>query len=772
MAVNKQKPIEFIDDSVEAVRKLPDVYIGALGNAGFKNMVREIVQNSLDEIIKGNTTNMNVMVTYDERTHAVIVDDNGQGIPTDLVELVFSKLHSSSNYDKVEGSGDYSSGKNGMGGTITNFLSEFFIVESYRQDGSTIRVRWEEGKVVETSKPKHIKRAGSGMMTTFAPSLMMGNITTTVDEIGDLLWKLCNLCKKGTTITYNSINKGGRKNSVIIKNTKGIYTFIETIAVKPIVKPIYFIQDNGTMKVECLLTFGALDTIISTEPIIADFANMCPTNGGTHVNGFMDAVIKFFKDYMNKIYLSGKKITVSNQDVKSGVRAVVSCFHLYPLFQGQAKDVFSEESMYEYTKNVTLSALDEWSSMNPTDLQKIAKYLKDICEIRLKSEGQKIKMADKYTSSVISGMPAKYKKPNNTTKGTFEVFFTEGDSAASGIENNRDKMSQGIYPLKGKIPNALAKSTKEFFSNEEVSGMFKVMGYDKYSKSFDPDKFLPKRVIILTDADPDGKHIEAELMLMFLVYLPFVILQGKLYCGTPPLYGINIGKNKMRFFADNLEYINYVQELFCSNNTIASVKNKVLSKNDIINVLYKNIDYVKEITRISNIYAIDPKFLEFILFNYNILKTDYNKFKRIIEKQYKFTNVSIENNTVMIRGLVNSKYHTIFCNDRLFNETIPILNMINRSENYFIINGIESSLYDLMILFNSFEPKSLTRYKGLGEMNPAHLGESTILPGYGRILKQYTIEDVKKTIDYTKVMNNDKSAFLKDVGTIRIEDII
>ena len=198
----QQKEIQVIDDPVVAVRKLPDVYIGALGNAGFLNMYREIVQNSLDEIIKGNTLDKNIIISFDERTHTVIVEDNGQGIKIDMLVPVFSILHSSSNYDKKEGSGEYSSGKNGMGATITNYLSKFFVVESYRPDGQAAKVEFEEGRLnskgLQPLKPR--KGKNHGLITTFAPSDMMGPITVTVAELYNLTWSIVHLCSIGTCV--------------------------------------------------------------------------------------------------------------------------------------------------------------------------------------------------------------------------------------------------------------------------------------------------------------------------------------------------------------------------------------------------------------------------------------------------------------------------------------------------------------------------------------------------------------------------------------------
>lgn len=331
---NKQKEIQIIDDPVEAVRKLPDVYIGALGNSGCINMIREIIQNSLDEIIKGNTLNKDIIVSYDERTHTFIVEDNGQGIDLNMLVPVFSVLHSSSNYDKKEGSGEYSSGKNGMGATITNYLSKFFIVESYRPDGTAAKVVFEEGRInskgLQKIKPKNNKH---GLITTFCPSDMMGEITVTADEIQNLIWLITHLCTIGTRIIYNAIDAMGRPRRVVIDNKNGIFELINGICEKKVFNPVYFTEDNGTMKVEVLFSY---DVANMDDPKILGFANMCPTSAGTHIDGFLDAIVKYFKDYMNKIYLANsKKLQVNAQDIRTGLRAVISVFHVKPMFTGK-----------------------------------------------------------------------------------------------------------------------------------------------------------------------------------------------------------------------------------------------------------------------------------------------------------------------------------------------------------------------------------------------------------------------------------------------------
>ena len=704
--VHKQDDIKVLEDPVTAVRKLPDVYIGALGNDGFKNMFREILQNSLDEINKGNTLNKTIIVAFDSRTKTVIIEDNGQGIALDKLDVVFSVLHSSSNYDKKEGSGRYSSGKNGMGGTITNFLSEFFIAESYRMDGTAAKVEFREGILKKKTKIK-CPKGKSGLIVTFAPSSMMGEITIDENDILYLISIMVPLCAIGTRVEYQSIDMMGQRKSTVIENRYGIQELMNGLNSNKVIPAIHYMQDNGTMKVEVLMSYD----VAMDEPKILSFANTCPTDAGVHVDSFLDAVVKYFRNYMNKIYLANnkKKLQVNAQDIRTGLRAVISVFHLYPLFTGQSKEIFSKEDIKPFMFDATTKALNDWSKSNPAELQKMCKYFKDICEIRTKQDTEKVKMSDKYTTSAITGLPAEYEKPFDNND--FEVLIVEGKSAKGGAVNNRNKYKQGLMPIRGKIINAFTTPTKKYFENEEVSGLFKIFGYNGYQKKFDPAKFKPKRVIIMTDADADGAHIRDLLFSLFLVYLPFVIEQGKLFFVEPPLYGLTEGK-KTRFFSTNYEYVKFIQDRFCSKYEVRNINNnKQYSSKDLTKILVNNMYYKESVDVISSRYAIHPNLLEFILFNIN---NDYKKFKSIIEKNNRFLKVSQENGVTIIRGLYESEVHTIFVNDRLINDSKEVLEYIKKSEEYYIINGEKKSLYDLMYLFNTFIPNNVSRYKGLG----------------------------------------------------------
>ena len=318
-----------------------------------------------------------------------------------------------------------------------------------------------------------------------------------------------------------------------------------------------------------------------------------------------------------------------------------------------------------------------------------------------------------------------------------------------------------------KFSNALTTPKQKFFDNAEVSGLLNIFGYKGYSKKFDPEKFRPEKVVIATDADADGDHITFLLFTFFLRYLPFVIEQGKLYVANPPLFGVMIGKQK-KFFANNIDYIEYVQSTFCKENKIFNLKKRPYTKKEITQILYKNRYYVEEMNKVAWTYSLDPYLLEFLLYN---RKLDEKKLISLVNKTYKYTETKSVNGALVLKVLSNNQIQTVFFTQRLINDCAEVIKYIDKSEEYYLVNGTKMTIYGLMTLFKSFEPKNLSRYKGLGEMPGKDLATSTVLPNQGRILKQYTIDDVKKELKYFTELQSDKSAFIKGIE-IRKEDIV
>ena len=257
---------------------------------------------------------------------------------------------------------------------------------------------------------------------------------------------------------------------------------------------------------------GNTDGTDSVENVTS-FCNFCPTVQGTHVDGVLEGICRWFSLYMNNIYLANQKgkVKVVYNDIKNGLNVMIDAAHLDPIFTGQAKEIISNKDMIGYCKEVVMKGLDEWSKANPQDLQKISKFFKEIAELRMKNEGARAKIVTKYHSNVLSGLPAKYKKP--TGKKDIELIIVEGDSAMGTVMEGRDSARQGIFPIRGKIINAFANSKQAVFSNEEVQAITKIITGGEYRRNFDVKDSKVSKIIFMADGDVDRIVVNCRKML-------------------------------------------------------------------------------------------------------------------------------------------------------------------------------------------------------------------------------------------------------------------
>lgn len=757
--------IETLATFVEAVRQNPGYHLGSKGNKGLKNMAREIWQNSFDELDKPSSPCSWVKITFDERNYGFSCEDNGRGIPFGEILRIFTNPNTSSNYKKKPG--EYSSGLHGVGAKVTNAMSHRFIIESYKFTGEGRRVEFTEGYPWEKGEVK-IKNTEKkqGTYIYFEPSIdALGEISITWQDVYGWLANIVPLSKIGATAYFTAIDRQGKQHTGTLVNEDGIMTYLINDVESPLVAPIILSRDTGYMKMDIAFTWDAAES--ATDHCIA-FANKCPTIFGTHIKGFEEGVTSFFVNYMNKVYLASmkkNKVSVIKNDVKSGLKSIVTVSHLTPIFDGQSKEKLSNDDMFPFVKDTTIELLDSWAKNNPKDLATICKYLKDIADVRTSADKQRVRLSDKYSKSKLTGLPTKYVAPKG--KKNIELFITEGDSAAGLIRNNRDNSTQGYFPIRGKLPNAFRTSKEKFLSNAEVAGIIQIIG-GGYGRNFDISKVKWDKIIFCTDADPDGNHIKALLLRFFILYMPQMIEAGKVYAALPPLYGIKVGK-KYVYLRDRMDYIKYIQKDFSKNNKVSTLDGKVLSPRELSKILYINLDYDVTVRRIADNHAIDPVLLESILIlTYN--KVSFAKLSSSIKKQFKFIeSISKKNNTIVIEGLVNSKYQTVFVNDTLIQESKEILDYIEKNESLaYRVNGEVRSIYELMVLFNKSAPTSIQRYKGLGEMDGKRLFDSTLDP-QNRTLIQYTIDSVKEEIDTIRYYENDMSRLLQTTKLSRFE---
>lgn len=763
------KSIKTIKEFAKAVQQAPGMYIGSIGNKGFINCCRELLQNATDELQKIDSPCTEVWVEFYEDNHQFVVTDNGRGIPFKDMHRIYAEEHTSSNYVKT--AGNYSSGRHGVGAKVTNALSEDFIVLSRicKQYSSTgkpmgLSMKFHEGIAENKSgTPYPNKENFQGTKVSFTPlERIMGKITVTCEEALGLIDIILPLLKIGAIINFKGVKKDGKEINIRRVNEYGIDTYLMNSQFKPVMNPIHLSNDNGTMRADISFTYDANG--LDEQDTVYSFANMCPTisAGSTHAQAFVDALSNYFRNYMNKIYLGNKsKITTINSDIRAGLKAVVSVMHLEPIFAGQAKELLSNEDIKPFIKDLVDRGLDEWSRSNANDLQRLCKYFKDVGNLRMKTNSEKIQLT-KTAVSVFTGLPSKYQKPSG--KKNLELILVEGDSAMSPCREACDPTKQGIMPLRGKVSNAMTRSKKEFFNNEECKAIYTLLDCGE-GRRCDVSKCKFDKIIFLGDADVDGLHIRTLLLKMFLVYYRPLVEAGRVYAAVPPLFAIKGSNGEAKeFFTDRSDFIRYVYTKFAKHNVIKSSTGTVLPTSKVVQLLNDNIDYLFNMNVLSQNYAIEPNLLEF-LYSLILNQLPIASIKKELKKQYKYLQVREENHILVVDGLANDKVQTAVFNQNMLNDCNErIARFIMRSDpNGYILNDVKVSLYRLMEEFNRYTPKGLQRFKGLGEMDAPELGISALHPEFNRTLIRYTTNDIIKEIEEIRRIDSDKSELLKDI---------
>ena len=762
---NYNSEIVTLKDFTTAVRQNIGMYIGEAGNKGFINMVREILQNAIDEMIKKASPCDHVWIDVDERDLTITVKDNGRGIPFGEIIRIFENEHTSSNYVKKKG--EYSSGLHGVGAKVTKALSSKFIVESYIL-GDARRVEFDEGYLWKKGEMKIPNKDNfQGTIVQFQPSYKaLGEINVSWKDIYNLVNLILPLSDIGSRITFTATKMDNSKIKEELVNRDGIMTYIINEVKSPLIKPICISHDNGEMKMEVVFTYDSSDIALDAKTIA--FGNCCPTSAGYHIEGFKKGISSFFTNYMNKIFLANadknkkNKVVIISNDIRMGLKAVISVSHLHPIFNGQAKEILSNRDMEPFVKDCIVKGLDEWIKQNPNDLQKLCKFFKEAAQLRMSVDKEKVKLNNKYSQS-ISGMPNKYVPP--TGKEDLELWICEGDSAAGHMKNIRINKSQGYFPIRGKLPNAFNTKKETFLGNEEIASIITIIGCG-YGKNFDISKLKFDKIIIASDADADGDHIASLILIFMIIYMPDLIKHGKLYRSVPPLYGIRKSGKVVKYFKDRMDYLKYLQGKFTENYVITTVDDKPISNKELMKILFNNMDYTYELSKIANGYSIEPFLLESIL----LLKDlPVKELRKKLKKIFRFIEVKENNGTIVVEGIYNSKYQTVFCDQRLYDACEIPLSYINKAQYLtYKINGEMKSLYEMMSLFDSFTPSSLVRFKGLGEMGDEDLFASTMNPK-NRLLIRYTMEDLKKELEQMRYFNNNKIELLENAKVTRFD---
>jgi len=775
----KDDVIQHKEDDIEKIQTKPNMYIGYIGSAGALHLAKEIINNAIDECINVNSPGNEINIYLDENDNTLKVKDNGRGIPFESIEISCTKLQAGSKYTR-EGSGA-SAGENGVGMTAVNALSSLFeiIVTRY---GKRAKITFTEGKKIKDLEIKEIdNKSEHGTTVIFKPNpfFMGADCLIPTDELIDWLEKISYLIPHDIKITLN-VNKSGKESNIQKKfrNKNGLYDFVKVICKKPVFEPVHFqdsmkiverVPDVKTDKngkkipyikdvtrflgIEVAFTFDS-----STNDFVADsFCNFVHTvENGVHVDAAKSAILQYItrKTKESLSEKESKNLDITFNDASSGmVMVVYLCTDMNIQFASQIKEKVTNNEMFKPIRDMVYKAVDKYFKENPKNLKKAIDYIKANAKARAEANKIKNSVIKGETSSIDEHLIKDFTPANNTGNKYRELYIIEGKSAKGSTEAARDPDTQAVFPIMGAPANTFDMTPNELLKNERLRELIHVMKCN-IGEKFDINKLYYDKIIIMTDSDIDGFHITSLLCTFFLVHFPEIIKQGKLYKAIAPLYRIK--DKKKPFVITKKEYVEvYENRISSSVKIIDPNTNKVLNSEEVQDLLLKNRIYYDTLYRLASHFSLNPILLEFIIANYD--KSDFKK-----KLNQRFPEITIEDK--VISGIVDNKFQIVQINDffeRKIEEMKTLIEKVNEGKLYYKINEIVNgqnvergimSLGQFFMFIKKFQPEILTRYKGLGELDPNELWETTMDPNK-RVLIRLTMEDVEEEIRKFRVLH-------------------
>ena len=771
-------------EGLEAVRNTPGMYIGNTGHEGLHQLVWEVVDNSVDEALAGYCKNISVLIHLDS---SVTIEDDGRGIPTDIqptekipaAEVVMTVLHAGGKFDsntyKVSG------GLHGVGVSVVNALSEQLKLE-IRRGGQVFRQTYERGrKQTELEIVGNTKRTGT-KVTFRADREIFGDLEVNYDIVAARLRELAYL-NKGLKITFE--DERSEKEQVVFQYEGGIVSFVEHLnRAKKTMEgpPIYISGEKDGNHVECAIQYndGYSETLFS-------YCNNINTyEGGTHVSGFRAALTRTVNQYANSkgLLKEGKtQPTITGEDVREGLTAVLSVRMPNPQFDSQTKSKLGNMDIRGVVEQLVNEKLSEYLEENPTT----AKWMvqKAIDAGRAREAARKARELTRRKGALESAsLPGKLADCQERDPAKSELFIVEGESAGGSAKQGRDRRTQAILPLKGKILNVEKARFDKIIQNQEIRTLITALGTGIGDDDFDVSKIRYHKIIIMTDADIDGSHIRTLLLTFFFRTMVDVINRGYLYFAQPPLYKVKKGKQEW-YVKDESSLDDVILAEGLENIVVLNADGHLLDVKVLINVV-KNLlrmekvldmyerrsmdrlvlkefareglsrDVLKdrsELDRITRraVEAIKLKYPEIGYIGYDIQSDE--------EESMYYANLETRKNGLTRKTLIDSS----LVESPSFHEVASITKRVSSFGNppFYITTEDRSeeinsftALVDRIVEIGR-KKLSIQRYKGLGEMNAEQLWETTMNPEKRKIL-QVTIEDAVKATEIFSTLMGDQ----------------
>ncbi len=760
-------------EGLSAVRKRPAMYIGNVSTEGLQHLVYEVVDNSIDEALAGFCDEIYVQIQAD---NTITVEDNGRGIPIDIhekegvpaVEVVMTKLHAGGKFDnqsyKVAG------GLHGVGVSVVNALSEFLEVE-IRKDGKVYRQRYERGKTVT---PLEIigTTPRRGTRVAFRPDLLIfKDLNFSYELLVNRLRELAFLTKAvRITLEDERIN---RRQQFYYEG--GIISFVQHINKnKNTVHPdvIYLSGTKDSISVEIALQYN--DTY--SEKIFSFANNINTREGGSHLSGFKAGLTRTINQYAaGDIIPKHLKVKLEGDDVREGLAAVISVKLAKPQFEGQTKTKLGNSEVKGLVETLVYERLSYFIEENPQIARAILTKVVEAARVREAARRAK-ELTRRKTVLGEHSLPGKLADCQETDPAKSELFIVEGDSAGGSAKQGRDRRFQAILPLRGKILNVEKARFDKMLENQEICTMITALGTSVGKDDFDLSKLRYHRIIIMTDADVDGSHIRTLLLTFFYREMEALITHGHLYIAQPPLLRVTHGKQE-NYIRDEAIFQRFLLERATKDRKLLVEKsNRVFGGHELLSLLEKMVGYFDVLNSLQK-RGYDPDLVKILLklsLEHELL-ADKDSMALVQEefKKAKFQVTDLRVNEeyrtfeIQVRAKENG-WGWITVGRQLFNmvdfrRALQKRRLLLDLEEppYRVVEGekevtIESKR-GLLDYLREQGKKGLNiqRYKGLGEMNPEQLWETTMSPEK-RTLLQVTVEDAVEADTIFTILMGDK----------------
>jgi DNA gyrase subunit B len=740
---------------LDAVRKRPAMYIGSTGIEGLHHLVYEVVDNSVDESLAGYCKNIDVIIHLDG---SCTVIDDGRGIPTEMhqeegrsaAEVALTELHAGGKFESK--AYRISGGLHGVGVSVVNALSEWLDLE-IKQNGGVFQQHYERGR---PTAPLAVvgKTKGRGTKITFKPDYE-------VFEILDFSWDILSqrlrelaFLNRGIRITLS--DERSEKNQVF-HYSGGIISFVEHLnknktPIHP--KPVYIFGEKGDIIVEIALQYndGYSETIYT-------YANNINTReGGTHLIGFKSALTRTVNSYASSSgLLKDARETLSGDDIREGLTTVINVKLMNPQFEGQTKMKLGNSEIKGIVESVVNETLGTYLEENPSVARKIVE--KALQAARAREAARKARELTRRKGAFEdTGLPGKLADCSEKDPALSELFIVEGDSAGGSAKQGRDRRIQAILPLRGKILNVEKARFDKMLSSEEIKILITALGTSIGPDDFDISKIRYHKVILMTDADVDGAHIRTLLLTFFYRQMPQVIEKGYLYIAQPPLFKVKKGRTE-KYIQNEAEMLGMLFELAADEVEIAFREQKIKGK-----ALIPHLRKLYRFERMMEWFERRRKAPDILLFILRAeVKKDTLKDRKKLEEI--LLKLKEQDQSIIVGEIQLDEEHQTYGVDiKRQNYKLNLDTNFIRSPEFRELENLFGIIKDLgdppykvwtkdgekeirkskwlleFILATAKKGLSIQRYKGLGEMNPQQLWETTMEPDK-RTLLQVAVQD-------------------------------